>query len=91
MKVKKYCAELKTIRISRMNQLANLTSAVFSNEPLQVAYFYQSSAQKQVNKCIKDWKPDAIYCQLIRTAKYVQNVADIPKVIDFQDAFSKGI
>ncbi|MBP9151002.1 MAG: glycosyltransferase [Flavobacteriales bacterium] len=89
--VKKYCAELKTIRISRMNQLANLTSAVFSNEPLQVAYFYQSSAQKQVNKCIKDWKPDAIYCQLIRTAKYVQNVADIPKVIDFQDAFSKGI
>ncbi len=74
-----------------MNQLVNLASAVFGNEPLQVAYFYQSSAQKQVNKCIEDWKPDAIYCQLIRTAKYVENVTDIPKVIDFQDAFSKGI
>jgi glycosyltransferase involved in cell wall biosynthesis len=40
---------------------------------------------------IADWKPDAIYCQLLRTADYVKDMDNIPKVIDFQDAFSKGM
>ncbi len=89
--VKKHCAELKTIRISRTVQALNIGLSVFGNEPFQVAYFHQSSAQKQVSNCIENWKPDAIYCQLLRTAKYVRNVTHIPKIIDFQDAFSKGI
>lgn len=89
--VKQYCTELKTIRISKFNQLVNLGFSVFGKEPFQVAYFYQKPAQKHVLACIEQWKPDAIYCQLLRTAKYVENENLIPKIIDFQDAFSKGI
>lgn len=89
--VKKYCAEMETIRISRLGQFVNLGLSVFRSEPFQVAYFYQNSAQKRINSCIHKWKPEAIYCQLLRTAKYVENVSEIPKIIDFQDAFSKGI
>ncbi|MCB0755491.1 MAG: glycosyltransferase [Flavobacteriales bacterium] len=89
--VKQYCTELETIKISRMGQFVNLGLSLFHSEPFQVAYFYQSSAQDRVTACIEKWKPDAIYCQLLRTAKFVENVNSVPKVIDFQDAFSKGI
>ena len=89
--VKQYCSELKTIRISRLNQFISLGLSVLGKDPFQVAYFYQKNAQQEINECIQDWNPDAIYCQLLRTAKYVQNVSGIPKIIDFQDAFSKGI
>lgn len=89
--VQQYCTEMETIRISKFNQLLNLGLSVFGSEPFQVAYFYQSGAQKRVQDCIELWKPEAIYCQLLRTAKYVENQNGIRKVIDFQDAFSKGI
>lgn len=89
--VKQYCTELETIRISKFKQALNLGVSLFGSEPLQVAYFYQSGAQKRVSDCIKKWKPEAIYCQLLRTARYVEDIKGIPKVIDFQDAFSKGI
>ncbi len=89
--VKKYCTELKTIKISRFHQLVNLALSAFRPEPFQVAYFYQKSAQTIISDHIEKWNPDAIYCQLLRTAKYVGHVNDIKKVVDFQDAFSKGI
>jgi sugar transferase (PEP-CTERM/EpsH1 system associated) len=89
--VKKYCSELETIRISKFKQLVNLGLAFFGNEPFQVAYFFQHAAQKKVLASITKWKPDAIYCQLLRTAKYVEGETAITRTIDFQDAFSKGI
>ncbi|MGB0918030.1 MAG: glycosyltransferase [Flavobacteriales bacterium] len=89
--VKKHCTELKTIKLSRVNQFVNLGFSLLRKEPFQVAYFYQKKAQQEIEKSISEWKPDAIYCQLLRTAKYVLNVKDTPNVIDFQDAFSKGI
>jgi sugar transferase (PEP-CTERM/EpsH1 system associated) len=89
--VSQYCTELETIQISRIGQFVNLGLSLFRSEPFQVAYFYQSAAQKRVSEYIDKWKPNAIYCQLLRTAKFVENLNSIPKVIDFQDAFSKGI
>lgn len=89
--VEKHCSELKTIKISRSGQFFSLASSVLGSEPFQVAYFHQSNARKRVHQLIKDWKPDAVYCQLLRTAKYVEGIKNLPKVMDFQDTFSKGI
>lgn len=89
--VNPYCKELKTIRLSKVKQLVNLGFSVFKSEPFQVAYFYQNQAQKEISSLIEKWKPNLIYCQLLRTAKYVSHTQGIPKIIDFQDAFSKGI
>lgn len=89
--VRPHCSELLTVRLSKPSQAMNLLAGLVSDEPLQVAYFYQSSAKKQVEDAISKFKPEAIYCQLLRTAKYVEDVRGIRKVIDFQDAFSKGI
>jgi glycosyltransferase involved in cell wall biosynthesis len=39
---------------------------------------------------IKEHQPDVIFCQLLRVTKYVEEIP-IPKILDFQDVFSKGI
>jgi glycosyltransferase involved in cell wall biosynthesis len=89
--VEKHCSKLETIRISRAQQFVNLALSVFGKDPFQVSYFFQKQAKRRIDQLLSDWKPDAIYCQLLRTAKYVDAIDNIPKVIDFQDAFSKGI
>lgn len=89
--IEQFCTELHTIRLSKLKQVVNLGLSITRTEPFQVAYFYQHSAQKEVLNCIDKWQPDIIYCQLLRTAKYINSVQNIPKIIDFQDAFSKGI
>jgi glycosyltransferase involved in cell wall biosynthesis len=63
---------------------------LFSDKPFQVHYFFQSHANKKINRSIKEFSPDHIYCQLIRTTEYVKNILDIPKTLDFMDAFNAG-
>jgi len=89
--VSQYCTRVETLRLSKINQLINLVFSIFGNEPFQVAFFYQKNARKNIENWVSEWKPDVIYCQLLRTAKYVENIRGIPKVMDFQDVFSKGV
>lgn len=89
--VGKYCKRLETVRLSKTEQLLHLGLSFFGSEPFQVAYFYKNSGRKNIENWIADWKPNVIYCQLLRTVRYVENIEGIPKVLDFQDVFSKGI
>lgn len=66
-----------------------LLFSFFSRKPFQVGYFYQVAAHRMIRRLISDWKPDHIYCQLLRTADYAMD-QDIPKTIDYQDCFSAG-
>ncbi|MBA3971221.1 MAG: glycosyltransferase [Bacteroidetes bacterium] len=89
--LKKYCAAISIIKFSKFTIFFNLLRAFFNGQPLQVGYFYFNKAQKKVDELIKKHKPDHIYCQLIRTAKYVKKYPEIPKTLDYMDVFSKGI
>lgn len=86
----KYVKSIHIIPISKITIFFNLLSTLFSTKPLQVGYFYQKSAVAKVRKLIGDTKPDHIFCQLVRVAEYVKGI-DIPKTLDYQDVFSKGI
>ncbi len=68
-----------------------LLFTLFGKKPLQVGYFFQWHAYAKVNRLIKTFQPDHIYCQLVRTAEYVKHLHHIPKTIDYQDAFSAGV
>lgn len=87
----KYCVQVKLFRVGKISRIWNLFKAIFSGKPYQVAYFYNSKVQRQVNEIVKNFQPDHIYAQLIRTSEYVKNFHSIPKTIDYMDAFSKGI
>ena len=85
-----YCRSINFIDIPIAGRLWNIFKAFIKGLPLQVGYFYSCNAARKVNKLIEAYKPDHIYCQLLRTAEYVKH-ATIPKTIDYQDVFSYGI
>jgi polysaccharide biosynthesis protein PslH len=89
-KIAPYCSNIEVIPISVTGLLINLTSSFIRKLPLQVGYFYSLFTKRRIRKAIMHFKPDVVYCQLIRMAAYVKDIKDVPLVIDYQDAFSKG-
>lgn len=89
--LKLYCSHVKIVRLYKLSIYFNLLQKLlFSKKSLQVSYFYNKRAQKQVLKFIEDTKPDHIYCQLIRVTEYVKNIS-IPKTLDYMDALARGM
>jgi sugar transferase (PEP-CTERM/EpsH1 system associated) len=87
--IRPYCKSYTVIPLSFGCRLINLMLAFLKGKPLQVGYFYSRRANRQINDLVAQIQPDHIYCQLIRTASYVENCS-IPKTIDYQDVFSLG-
>jgi sugar transferase (PEP-CTERM/EpsH1 system associated) len=88
--LKKFVKAIHVIPISRFSIAINLVKTLFSKNPLQVGYFYNSSSASIIHQLIKQYNPDFIFCQLIRVAEYAKGI-NIPKILDYQDVFSKGI
>lgn len=85
-----YCRSINFIDIPIGGRIWNIFKAFLKGLPLQVGYFYSCRAASKVNKLIEEYKPDHIYCQLLRTAEYVKH-SQVPKTIDYQDVFSYGV
>lgn len=88
--VESFCQSVHVVKLSRVTIFLHLIWAFFSGKPLQVGYFYSRKAKRKIHHLISEIKPDHIYCQLIRVAEYVKDI-DIPKTLDYQDVFSKGV
>jgi len=84
------CREIHVIRLSKPGILMNILRAFFTGKPLQVGYFYSPQARKKIRQLISVAQPDHIYCQLLRVAEYVKDLP-LPKTLDYQDVFSKGV
>lgn len=89
--LKQFCKHVKVFRLSKLRIFFNLLKTTFSRIPWQVGYFYSHRAQKEVDGIISAYKPEHIFCQLIRTSEYVKGHDDIPKTLDYMDVFSKGV
>jgi len=90
-KLEKYVDRLHILPLSKFKIYTSVLLGFLCRKPFQVYYFYQKSAHKKVKELIQDFNPDYIYCQLLRSAEYVKDFHHIPKTIDYQDSFSKGI
>jgi len=86
----KYCEQIHFIKLRRLGIFFNIIKAFFSSKPLQIGYFYSSSAYAQIKSIIATTKPDYIYGQLVRVAEYMRG-ENIPTVLDYQDALSAGL
>ena len=79
-------------RLRRPGIARNMAWALASGLPLQVGYFYDKLAQRQVDGLLRDFRPDHVYCQLIRMAEYLRAYAhELPMTLDFMDVFSAGM
>jgi polysaccharide biosynthesis protein PslH len=88
--LKKYASEVYVIDVPKFTAMISLVRGLFSPRPLQVGYYYSRVAAEKIRQLIQITKPDHIFCQLIRVAEYVKN-QPIPKTLDYQDVFSKGM
>jgi sugar transferase (PEP-CTERM/EpsH1 system associated) len=86
----KYCKSVHIIHISKITIVFNLIKTIFTDKPLQVGYYYNKETAGKIKEIIDFHKPDHIFCQLIRVAEYVKGIS-IPKTLDYQDVFSKGV
>jgi len=85
-----YSKSIYILNIPKPAIIVNLIKTIFSSIPLQVGYFYNKNIKRKIDAIIEFHKPDHIFCQLIRVAEYVKDIP-IPKTLDYQDVFSKGI
>lgn len=90
-KLANIASEIHFFQLNRTQIYFNLFLAALGRKPFQVAYFYQNKVHRKIRNKIREFKPDHIFCQLVRTAEYAKNVHNIPKTLDYQDAFSKGM
>jgi len=61
---------------------------IFSNRPIQVAFFRSSSFANRLNKLLSEHKFDAIHVQHLRMAQYFENLGCENVILDLPDAFS---
>jgi polysaccharide biosynthesis protein PslH len=82
-----FCSQIHVLQLQKWKAVCNAGLALLGKLPLQVAYYYQSNLQNQINAIVAKCNPEIVYVQLARMAKYA---IDLPfeKVLDFQDAFS---
>ena len=85
-----YCKSINFFDRSWFCRLFNMGLAFLKGKPFQVGYFYSSRAKRKINQLISEYQPDHIFCQLARVAEYASDL-NIPKTIDYQDVFSKGV
>jgi len=88
--LKQFCCEIYFYRLNKIMIFFNLIKAFFKGLPLQSGYFFSCGAKRKLNKCIEEFKPDYIFCQLVRMAEYVKDIK-LPKMLDYQDTFSYGL
>jgi len=86
----RYASAVHIIPLPKSTIISNIVRALFTGKPLQVGYYYNKSTQKIIHGLINKYKPDHIFCQLIRMADYVKDLP-VPKTLDYQDVFSKGV
>jgi len=86
----KYASAVHIIPLSRATIISNIIRALFTGKPLQVGYYYNKATKKIIQSLINKYRPDHIFCQLIRMADYVKDLP-VQKTLDYQDVFSKGV
>ncbi len=90
-KLSPFCSAIYFIKLNKFYTYWNLCKGIFLKDPLQVSYFYQKKAQKRIDHIIAKHIPNRVYCQLIRSTKYLEKYTFIPKTVDLMDALSEGM
>lgn len=86
-----FCKSLHLFILPLYKRIFQLLLNPFKRLPLQVSFFYNRDIHKKIEQLVQTIQPDFIHCHLIRTTEYVKNIQDIPKSLDFMDAFGIGM
>ena len=88
--LKPFCKDIFLLDNTILRRCWNVGRAFLKGLPLQCGMFYSRRNARELDRIVHTVQPDHIYCQLFRMAEYVMDYP-IPKTLDYQDVFSKGI
>jgi len=81
--------QIETVKLSVLQSLFRIISALFSQIPFQVAWFSSDKMKRKIREELSKNNFDVVYFHLIRTAQYLDSAGgENLKVIDFTDAVS---
>ncbi len=86
-----YCKAIHVEQISVVQSIQQMLVAITTAVPFQVAYFTRNSVKKKLAEFVKTHHPDKVFCHLIRMADYIDDVQLPEGIIDYMDAFGKGV
>jgi polysaccharide biosynthesis protein PslH len=84
----RYCRSVTVAKVNPTWHRLRALSYVFGRTPLTVPYFYSSELQQEINQAISSRSYDRIFIYCSSMAQYVDNIADIPTVMDLVDVDS---
>lgn len=84
-----YCTEIKTAVIPAFKSILQITTA--GKIPFQTAWFYNKKSMEQLEEFSTAFRPDYLFCHLLRMAEYARRLNIRPNMIDYMDAFSTGM
>jgi len=88
--LKPFCKDIFLLDNTILRRCWNVGRAFLKGLPLQCGMFYSRRNARELDRIVRAVQPDHIYCQLFRMAEYVMDY-QIPKTLDYQDVFSKGM
>jgi len=86
--LKKYFTQIKTIYLPKYKSYMNCALGLFSENPLQINYFYSSLFRKELNDILNKRSIDIIHTQHLRMSQYSSELSGIKKILDLPDAYS---
>jgi sugar transferase (PEP-CTERM/EpsH1 system associated) len=84
-----FCKAIETGIISRKASVLSMLKN--HGIPFQVAYFYRKEIAEQIHRFSEKHTTEAVFCHLIRMSEYARSFKTQYKLLDYMDAFSKGM
>jgi sugar transferase (PEP-CTERM/EpsH1 system associated) len=80
-----YCADFDAVQIEEPLQFARMLARLPLRTPSSMGYFFSSRLARRVRERIASEKWDLIFVHCSSVAQYVEQVRDVPKILDFGD------
>lgn len=78
-----YCKSIEVVKEKgKISLLAGIFISLFTNKPFTIAKFYSSRMKQKIRVALSNNKFDLIHCSHLHMAQYVENVKNIPKILD---------
>lgn len=86
----KIYSKIFRVKRNRFQSFWNCVKALFTNEPLQTAYYYSMKYEKELEKAINEIKPDIYISHLLRMVPYLYKFELLGNsIVEMTDALSR--
>jgi hypothetical protein len=84
-----HCARYEMVRVRESIQALRMVARLPTPTPSSMGYFYSPQLARRIDELLEAKRFDLIFVHASSVAQYVEDVRDIPKILDFGDMDSQ--